>query len=73
MRPISVCGAAIFAALFATIPARADRPAATGFVQCTTSSGYITNSVSCSTGTESGLVTRKRRLRGVTLGSEEAP
>jgi hypothetical protein len=60
MREIAVCAAltAFGAVILGAAPARAivALPAANGFVQCSTTSGYITGA-SCNGGTDSGLVT----------------
>jgi PEP-CTERM motif len=60
MREIGVCAAlaALGLLVFGAAPARAvvALPAANGFVQCSTSSGYVTGT-SCNGGTDSGLVT----------------
>jgi hypothetical protein len=60
MRGISVCAAltAFGGLVLGTAPARAAvaLPAGSGFVQCSTSSGFITGAI-CNGGTDSGLVT----------------
>jgi hypothetical protein len=60
MRRISVCAAltAFGGLVLGTAPARAAvaLPAGSGFVQCSTSSGFITGAI-CNGGTDSGLVT----------------